>query len=192
MSFGVELSAAGRLPCIGILGAVPRQRRFQEMGRGAGQLKYYRGRSGTRNFAGGQINDVEVVEINDFLGDHYDPTRNALPFDERLQHAFSRRARHRGARNRPRHSACEGLRASESAHGHCADDSIASQMLPFIIFGGFIFHITGLITLGIYCYLILLVFPADHFAGRIRCVAAGQNHSATDGHRAAGQGSRRV
>ena len=31
-------------------------------------------------------------------------------------------------------------------------------MLPFIIFGGFIFHLTGLITLGIYCYLILLVF----------------------------------
>ena len=31
--------------------------------------------------------------------------------------------------------------------------SIASKMLPFVIFGGFIFHITGLITLGIYCYL---------------------------------------
>ena len=36
--------------------------------------------------------------------------------------------------------------------------SIASRMLPFIIIGGFFFHITGLITLGIYCYLILLVF----------------------------------
>ena len=35
---------------------------------------------------------------------------------------------------------------------------IASQMLPFVIIGGFFFHITGLITLGIYCYLILLVF----------------------------------
>ena len=35
---------------------------------------------------------------------------------------------------------------------------IASQMLPFVIFGGFFFHITGLITLGIYCYLVLLVF----------------------------------
>ena len=38
------------------------------------------------------------------------------------------------------------------------DDAIASQMLPFVIFGGFIFHMTGLITLGIYCYLILLAF----------------------------------
>ena len=35
---------------------------------------------------------------------------------------------------------------------------IASQMLPFIIIGGFLFHMTGLITLGIYCYLVLLVF----------------------------------
>src|SRR5207244_8928077 len=35
---------------------------------------------------------------------------------------------------------------------------IASQMLPFVIFGGIFFHITGLITLGIYCYLILLAF----------------------------------
>jgi Zn-dependent membrane protease YugP len=35
---------------------------------------------------------------------------------------------------------------------------IASQLLPFIIIGGFFFRITGLITLGIYCYLVLLVF----------------------------------
>jgi Zn-dependent membrane protease YugP len=30
--------------------------------------------------------------------------------------------------------------------------------LPFVIFGGLFFHITGLITLGIYCYIILLAF----------------------------------
>src|SRR5437016_7843257 len=35
---------------------------------------------------------------------------------------------------------------------------IASQMLPFVIIGGLFFRITGLITLGIYCYLILLAF----------------------------------
>jgi Zn-dependent membrane protease YugP len=34
----------------------------------------------------------------------------------------------------------------------------ASQMLPFVIIGGFFFHITGLITLGIYCYAVLLAF----------------------------------
>src|ERR1700752_4284215 len=31
-------------------------------------------------------------------------------------------------------------------------------MLPFVILGGLFFHITGLITLGIYCYALLLVF----------------------------------
>jgi Zn-dependent membrane protease YugP len=30
--------------------------------------------------------------------------------------------------------------------------------LPFVIFGGLFFHMTGLITLGIYCYIILLAF----------------------------------
>ena len=35
---------------------------------------------------------------------------------------------------------------------------IASQMLPFVIIGGLFFHLTHLITLGIWCYLILLVF----------------------------------
>src|SRR5213594_5033691 len=35
---------------------------------------------------------------------------------------------------------------------------VASQLLPFIIIGGLFFRISGLITLGIYCYLVLLVF----------------------------------
>src|SRR5260370_35137110 len=35
---------------------------------------------------------------------------------------------------------------------------VASRMLPFVILGGLFFHITGLITIGIYCYLILRVF----------------------------------
>ena len=36
--------------------------------------------------------------------------------------------------------------------------SIASRILPFAILGGLFFHITGLITIGIYCYLALLIF----------------------------------
>ena len=35
---------------------------------------------------------------------------------------------------------------------------IASQILPFVIFGGLFFRMTGLITIGIYCYLILAIF----------------------------------
>jgi hypothetical protein len=34
----------------------------------------------------------------------------------------------------------------------------ASRILPFVILGGFFFHITGLITLGIICYTVLTIF----------------------------------
>lgn len=36
--------------------------------------------------------------------------------------------------------------------------SFASQILPFAIIGGFIFHATGLILLGVIAYAILTVF----------------------------------
>jgi Zn-dependent membrane protease YugP len=106
-----------------------------------------------------QIPDVEVVETNDFLGDHYDPR------DKKL-HLSS------GVYNTPSVAAV-GIAAHESGHAiqHAKAYAplkwrmaivpvtmIASQMLPFVIIGGLFFHITGLITLGIYCYLILLIF----------------------------------
>jgi Zn-dependent membrane protease YugP len=106
-----------------------------------------------------QIHDVEVVETNDFLGDHYDPR------DKKL-HLSS------GVYNTPSVAAV-GIAAHESGHAiqHAKAYAplkwrmaivpvtmVASQMLPFVIIGGLFFHITGLITLGIYCYLILLVF----------------------------------
>src|SRR5437763_4335794 len=106
-----------------------------------------------------QINDVEVVETNDFLGDHYDPTSKRLCLSTNVYHTPS--------------VAALGVAAHET--GHAIQHSkayaplkarmaivpmtmIASQMLPFIIFGGLFFHITGLITLGIYCYVVLLAF----------------------------------
>lgn len=106
-----------------------------------------------------QINDVEVVETNDYLGDHYDPTSKRLCLSS-------------GVYNTPSVAAL-GIAAHETGHAiqHAKAyaplkwrmaivpmTSIASRMLPFVIFGGFIFHMTGLITLGIYCYLILLAF----------------------------------
>ncbi len=81
-----------------------------------------------------QIQDVDVVETNDFLGDHYDPTNKKLHLSSNVYHTPS--------------VAALGIAAHETA----------SQMLPFVIIGGLFFHLTGLITLGIYCYLILLVF----------------------------------
>ena len=106
-----------------------------------------------------QIQDVEVVETNNFLGDHYDPTNKKLHLSSNVYHTPS--------------VAAVGIAAHETGHAiqHAKAYAplkarmaivpvtmIASQMLPFIIIGGLFFGITGLITLGIYCYLILLVF----------------------------------
>lgn len=106
-----------------------------------------------------QIHDVEVVETNDYLGDHYDPTQKRLCLSS-------------GVYNTPSVAAL-GIAAHEVGHAiqHAKAyaplkwrmaivpiTSIASRMLPFVILGGLFFHITGLITLGIYCYLILLAF----------------------------------
>jgi len=83
-----------------------------------------------------QIHDVDVVETNDFLGDHYIAAHET---GHAIQHA----------------KAYAPLKARMAI---VPVTMVASQMLPFVIFGGLFFRITGLITLGIYCYLILLVF----------------------------------
>src|ERR1043165_3958320 len=106
-----------------------------------------------------QIHDVEVVETNDFLGDHYHPANNKLHLSTNVYN--------------PPSVAALGIAAHETGHAiqHAKAYAplkarmaivpmtmVASQMLPFIIIGGFWFRLTGLITLGIYCYLILAVF----------------------------------
>jgi Zn-dependent membrane protease YugP len=106
-----------------------------------------------------QIHDVDVVETNDFLGDHYDPTQKKLCLSTNVYNTPS--------------VAALGIAAHETGHAiqHAKAYAplkwrmaivpvtmVASQMLPFVIIGGLWFRITGLITLGIYCYLILAVF----------------------------------
>src|SRR5712664_4132976 len=106
-----------------------------------------------------QIHDVEVVETNDFLGDHYDPRDKKLHLSSSVYNTPS--------------VAALGIAAHETGHAiqHAKAYAplkarmaivpmtmVASQMLPFVIFGGIFFRISGLITLGIYCYAILLVF----------------------------------
>jgi hypothetical protein len=106
-----------------------------------------------------KINDVQVVETNDYLGDHYDPTSKRLCLSTNDYNTPS--------------VAALGIAAHESGHAiqHAAAyaplkmrmaivpvTQIASNMLPFVILGGIFFRITGLITLGIYCYLVLLAF----------------------------------
>src|SRR5881397_2388617 len=106
-----------------------------------------------------QINDVDVVQTDGFLGDHYDPTTKKLCLSSNVYNTPS--------------VAALGIAAHETGHAiqHAKAyaplkmrmaivpvTQIASNMLPFVIFGGLFFHITGLITVGIYCYLILLGF----------------------------------
>ena len=106
-----------------------------------------------------QIPDVEVVETNDFLGDHYDPRDKKLHLSTSVYNTPS--------------VAALGIAAHETGHAiqHAKAYAplkarmaivpvtmVASRMLPFVILGGLFFHITGLITIGIYCYLVLLVF----------------------------------
>src|SRR5205823_7507852 len=106
-----------------------------------------------------QINDVDVVQVDGFLGDHYDPTQKKLCLSSNVYNTPS--------------VAALGIAAHETGHAiqHAKAyaplkarmaivpvTQIASQLLPFIIIGGLWFHMTGLITLGIYCYLILAIF----------------------------------
>src|SRR3954463_9119167 len=106
-----------------------------------------------------QIHDVQVVETNDFLGDHYDPTKKRLCLSTNVFNTPS--------------VAALGIAAHETGHAiqHAKAyaplkarmmvvpvTQIASQMLPFVLFGGFFFRMSGLITLGIYCYIVLVIF----------------------------------
>src|ERR1700722_10527789 len=106
-----------------------------------------------------QIHDVDVVKVDGFLGDHYDPTTKKLCLSSNVYETPS--------------VAALGIAAHETGHAiqHAKAYAplkarmaivpvtmVASQMLPFIIIGGLWFRITGLITLGIYCYAVLLVF----------------------------------
>jgi Zn-dependent membrane protease YugP len=106
-----------------------------------------------------QIHDVTVVEINDYLGDHYDPTSKRLCLSSNVYNTPS--------------IAAVGIAAHETGHAiqHAKAyaplmarmtvvpvTQVASSMLPFIFIAGFLLHFSGLITLAVYCFAILLVF----------------------------------
>lgn len=106
-----------------------------------------------------RIHDVEVREINDMLGDHYDPSHKRLCLSSDVYNSPS--------------VAALGIAAHECGHAiqHAAAyaplkwrmaivpiTQFASQMLPLVIIGGFMFHITGLIHIGIICYAVLAFF----------------------------------
>jgi len=105
------------------------------------------------------ISNVEITAIGGHLTDHYDPTHRRLCLSEENYRGTS--------------LAALGVAAHEAGHAiqHKVDYSMlnarmalvpatqfASQILPIAIIGGFIFHATGLILLGVVAYAILTVF----------------------------------
>ena len=139
-----------------------------------------------------QINDVDVVQTDGFLGDHYDPTQKKLCLSSNVYNTPS--------------VAALGIAAHETGHAiqHAKAYAplkwrmaivpmtmVASQMLPFIIIGGLWFRITGLITLGIYCYLILAIFqlitlPVEFDASRRAKIILSQMRIVQPGEEVAG------
>lgn len=141
------------------------------------------------------IRDVEVLEINDMLGDHYDPMRKRLCLSSDVYHTPS--------------VAALGIAAHEVGHAiqHAKAyaplkwrmavvpmTQFASQMLPFVIIGGFLFQISGLITLGIICYMVLTLFqlitlPVEFDASRRAKIILGQMGLVQPGPETAGVNS---
>jgi Zn-dependent membrane protease YugP len=105
------------------------------------------------------ITDVEITSTRGHLTDHYDPTKKRLVLSEENYHGSS--------------LAALGVAAHEAGHAiqHATGYSMlkfrmslvpitmfASQLLPFIIIGGFFFGMLGLIKLGVLVYLVLTIF----------------------------------
>jgi len=105
------------------------------------------------------VNDVDIVEIQGHLTDHYDPIHKRLALSSENYRGTS--------------LAALGVAAHEAGHaiqhkvGYKAlklrmalipATSFASQLLPFIMIGGLFFGMFGLIKLGVLVYLILTVF----------------------------------
>ncbi|MGC9449921.1 MAG: zinc metallopeptidase [Oceanipulchritudo sp.] len=105
------------------------------------------------------IHDVEITATRGHLTDHYDPTKKRLVLSEENYSGYS--------------LAAVGVAAHEAGHAiqHATGYSMlklrmslvpmtmfASQLLPFIIIGGFFFGMLGLIKLGVLVYLVLTIF----------------------------------
>lgn len=140
-----------------------------------------------------QIHDVDVVEISGgMLGDHYDPVQKKLCLSSEVFHSPS--------------LASVGIAAHESGHAiqHARAyaplqwrmtvvpvTQVASQILPFVLFGGMFFGFFGLLRLGVLCYAVLTLFqlitlPVEFDASRRAKVILGQMGIIQPGAEAAG------
>lgn len=141
-----------------------------------------------------QIHDVAVVEIDGFLGDHYDPTSKRLCLSSETYRTPS--------------LAALGIAAHETGHAiqHAKAyaplelrmqvvpaTQIASNILPFIFIGSFIFPFLGLglIKLAVICYLVITLFqlitlPVEFDASRRAKIILQEMHIIQPGEEAAG------
>jgi len=139
-----------------------------------------------------QIRDVDIVQINGVLGDHYDPTQKRLCLSTETYNSPS--------------IAAVGIAAHETGHAiqHARAyaplqwrmtivpvTQFASQILPFVIIGGLWFRIFGLIKIGILCYAVLTLFqlitlPVEYDASRRAKIILGQLGIIQPGAEAAG------
>jgi Zn-dependent membrane protease YugP len=143
------------------------------------------------------IHDVDVVEINDMLGDHYDPTQKRLCLSTDVYNTPS--------------VAALGIAAHEC--GHAIQDAknyaplhlrmtvvpatmVVSRILPFVLIAGFIVPLLfyKLIAVVAICYAVLAVFqlitlPVEFDASRRAKVILGQMGLIQPGTEAAGVNS---
>jgi Zn-dependent membrane protease YugP len=145
-----------------------------------------------RILSAARIHDVDVVETNDFLGDHYDPTNRRLCLSSNVYHHPS--------------VAALGVAAHEAGHAiqHARGyaplqwrmavvpiTQFSSQLLPFIILGGFCFQMTGLLWLGLIAYAVIMLFqlitlPVEFDASRRAKIILGEMGMIQRGSEAAG------
>src|SRR4030095_12907318 len=109
--------------------------------------------------AAAQISDVEVVEIDSMLGDHYDPSSKRLCLSSAVYNTPS--------------VAALGIAAHEAGHAiqharHYAPlkarmalvpvTMVQSNILYFFFIASWFFHFTGLFQIGFWCFLALAAF----------------------------------
>jgi Zn-dependent membrane protease YugP len=145
--------------------------------------------------AAAKIHDVSVVETNDFLGDHYDPTNKRLCLSTNVFHTSS--------------VAALGIAAHETGHAiqHAAAYAplkarmavvpatmLVSRVLPFVMFAGLFFHLLPwAITLNVVIigYLVITIFqlitlPVEFDASRRAKIILGEMGMVRAGEEAAG------
>lgn len=126
------------------------------------------------------IRDVEVREINGMLGDHYDPIQKRLCLSSEVYNTPSIAAL--GIAAHETGHAIQHARAYAPLKARMAVVPIvqfSSQILPFVILGGIFFQQTGLLKLGVICYLVITLFtlitlPVEFDASRRAKIILGE------------------